>query len=154
MSCISDACAILKAADRTPAKLRERISSPFGKASVPKSLPTPSVPCREPAVHEVRDVHGGHARLDQIFLAREVGESLSLERSRPNPQDLVLFSRHDKARRPPEGQGWGVKRPQSVARSVSSLSARVCYNNSAFFCYGLSILQSSKRRLLHVRDVF
>ena len=52
-------------------------------------LPASTMPCGEVLVHKPRDVHGSHARLDQIVLACEVRHSSSPERSRPDPNHLT-----------------------------------------------------------------
>lgn len=57
--------------------------------TVPALLPASTMPGGEVLVHKPRNVHGSHARLDEIILAREVRHSSSSERSRPDPYHLI-----------------------------------------------------------------
>lgn len=53
------------------------------------ALPASTVPSGEVLIHKPRNVHGSHARLDQIILAREIRNSSSPERSWPDPYHLI-----------------------------------------------------------------
>lgn len=78
----------LAVSTRSVSSISKKIKKLVSRNVVP-ALPAPAVPCGEVLVHKPRDVHGSHARLDEILLAREVRHSSSPERSRPDPNHLV-----------------------------------------------------------------